>query len=106
MCKNITKSQRKICFQHFYFFPWKAVVIQIGEVCYKENIKKNYKSKRREEHFTFHCNSLQWSSYIPAMSLFLTFHPSFTLWSFQKPSAAQNHAHSRALNLLHGPVYP
>lgn len=68
---------------------------------YKKELQKQEKSI--SPFIVISCNGLP---IFPAMSLFLTFHPSFTLCSFQKPSAAQNHADSRALNLLHGPVYP
>ena len=75
MHKNVPKSQmRKIRFQRFHFFPWKALVIQLWEVYYGEDTKRNYKSEIREVHFNLLLCFLEWSSHIPSIHLLLTFH--------------------------------
>lgn len=46
-----------------------------------EDTKRKNKCKRTEEHFPFYSNFLEQSSHIPAIYLFLTFHPVSTLRS-------------------------
>lgn len=54
----------------FSFYPWKALVIQISKDYNREDIKRNHKSKRTEESFTFYSNFSESSSYFLAIYFF------------------------------------